>query len=419
MTVLSWSPAPATRYPATPDPITQSAATQSAEPGSGGRSPAAGGSWRRWRLWAGVGAVIVIAAVLIVALQPARPVIGYLDPRDTGPYGSHALADILAGRGTAVAAVTAPAAAASAAAAGRPAATLVITSPQYLSRPQLGALAAAGRAVVIVEPDTAVLAALAPRLSLGTARPAGVAVPGCALRAARLAGSADLGGRGFRLQPGTPGAAECYRAGGLPSLVQYRSGRRTITVLGAGALLANSYLARSGNAALAMNLLGAYRQVIWLVPAVPAAGPGTGGSKSLTSLIPLGAYLVAVQLALAVMLTALWRTRRLGPLVSEQLPVVVRAVETAEGHARLYQARRARGRAAATLQAAALARLLPALGLPRSASPGSVTAAVSPRSALGAERVSQILFGPAPASDTALIALADELDQLEREVLAQ
>ena len=52
------------------------------------------------------------------------------------------------------------------------------------------------------------------------------------------------------------------------------------------------------------------------------------------------------QLWLVVVLVALWKGRRLGPLVAEQLPVVVRASETVEGRGRLYRSRRARDRAA-------------------------------------------------------------------------
>ena len=74
---------------------------------------------------------------------------------------------------------------------------------------------------------------------------------------------------------------------------------------------------------------------------------------------------MAIQLGVVVVLLALWRMRRLGPLVTEPLPVVVRACETVEGHGRLYRSRRARDRAAAALREAALGRIVTRLGLPR------------------------------------------------------
>ena len=188
-------------------------------------------------------------------------------------------------------------------------------------------------------------------------------------------------------------------------------------MLGSGNALTNGSLARLGNASLAINLLGGRSRIVWLVPepALPG-GALPGRPKSLLGLIPLPAYLVAIQLGVAAVLAALWRARRLGPLVPEPLPVVVRASETAEGHAGLYRSRRARGRAAAALRAATLARTLPALGLAPDARPGEVISAVSARSGSGGEAIEAMLFGPAPRDDAALVALADDLDALEREV---
>jgi hypothetical protein len=63
-----------------------------------------------------------------------------------------------------------------------------------------------------------------------------------------------------------------------------------------------------------------------------------------------------------------------------------------------------------------LARTLPALGLAADARPGEVISAVSARSGSGAAAIEAMLFGPAPGDDAALVALADDLDALEREV---
>ena len=89
-------------------------------------------------------------------------------------------------------------------------------------------------------------------------------------------------------------------------------------------------------------------------------------------LIPRPVYLVIAEIAVALVLAALWRMRRFGPLVFEPLPVLVRASETAEGHGRLYRSRRARGRAAAALRSASVARITTRTGLPQTASPEAV-----------------------------------------------
>jgi hypothetical protein len=364
-------------------------------------------------------ALILLGGALTTLLQPTSVVTGYLDPADTSAAGTHALADILAGRGYTVVRETTPAAAEAAAGqAGPGGATLVVTSPGLLSAGQLEALARVRADLVLVGPDPAALRAFAPGVRAAVAAGVQVLPPSCGLPAARLAGTADMGG--LTMAPaGIRAGALCYPLAGGDSLVQYTAGGRLITLLGTGNPLTNGSLAEQGNAALALNLLAARPTIVWLVPGPGLATSASGGDQSLWSLIPLPAYLVTIQLAVAVLLAALWRLRRLGPLVPEPLPVVVRASETVEGLAGLYRSRRARDRAAAALRAAMLARTLPALGLAPGARPPEVISAVSARSGSAAERVQAMLFGPAPADDAALVALAGDLDTLERKVRGQ
>jgi hypothetical protein len=417
-------PAPAPPAPASPGPAP-------------GRpvSPDAAAVWRRWRLPLALVVVVLLGGSVIALLQPVQPVTGYLDPAGTDPAGAHALADILTERGDTVIRATSPAAAdAAARRAGPGGTTLVVTSPRLLTARQLAGLARLPADRVLIGPDPAALAALAPEVGLAGLAPVQALAPGCTLPAARLAGNADLGGlrlAGLARSRAAAGAGtrRCYPTGGLPSLIRYSAAGRSITVLGTGKPFTNGSLARLGNAALALNLLAGRPTIVWLVPepGPPGAGQGgsgsggagSGGSPGLLGLIPEPAYLVALQLAVVVLLAALWRARRLGPLIPEPLPTVVRACETVEGHARLYRSRRARGRAAATLRAAMLARTRPALGLAPDAAPGQVVAAFSARSGSGQAPIEAMLFGPAPADDAALVALADDLDALEREVRRQ
>jgi hypothetical protein len=226
-----------------------------------------------------------------------------------------------------------------------------------------------------------------------------------------------MGGINLVVDNTATASQQCYISTSGPTLVQLRIRGRTVTVLGAGTFLTNGELARAGNAALAVNLLPS-RRVVWLVPPVSsvAAAPGPAGPRSFASLVPLTAYLVVAQLAIAVLLAAIWRARRLGQLVTEPLPVVVRASETVEGHGHLYQSRHARGRAASALRAAALIRISKAAGLPPGASRETVTAAVAARTAADQATIAQLLYGPAPRTDQALVNLAREVDELEREV---
>jgi Domain of unknown function (DUF4350) len=371
--------------------------------------------WRRARAWLLICLIIVIAGVVIGVLhQP--PGNSYLSPGSTSGNGAHALADVLTGLGHQVSTVTSTGSAVAAASAG---ATLVVTSPANLSRPELAALAKVPASVLLVGPDGAALSAFGSGLRIWLAGvPVASTAAACQLQAAVLAGTADMGGTTLTV-PGrlASGVQRCYPVGGHPSLVQLTLRGRLVTMLGTGAPLTNGELASQGNAALAIDLLPTHR-IVWLVPpaSAEAAAAGPARPRSFYSLVPLSAYLVAIQLAIALLLAVAWRARRLGPLVAEPLPVVVRAAETVEGHARLYQSRRARARAADALRRGVITRLSPLAGLPVTASQDAVVAALAPRSAWTQAHVGELLYGPAPESDRALVRLARDLDEFEREV---
>jgi Domain of unknown function (DUF4350) len=375
--------------------------------------------------------IVLLGGILVALLTPPRPPSGYLDPGNPAGQGTRALAQILGRRGQPVTAVTSAAAAADAVrdAAGRHPG-LVLTSPYLLTGGQLAALVRLPANLLVVEPDSRSLAVLAqlppaPAQAGPTAYPGtrvagatgGRAIrPGCPLPAAQAAGAAVMGG--VLMRDTAPGAWQCYRVAGHPSLVRYQAAGRSVTLLGSGQPLSNADLTSQGDAALALNLLAGSHQIIWLVPSAPptdgAAGPAP--PKSLLQEIPGPAYLVALQVFLAVALAALWRMRRLGPLVTEPLPVIVRASETVEGHGRLYRSRHSRDRAAAVLRGAATRRIITRLALPATADPDTVCAAVSARTGREPARLREVLFGPVPRDDAALVALGRDIDAVEEEV---
>jgi hypothetical protein len=357
----------------------------------------------RWRLPVALALVVLLGGLVIAWLQPGQGSAGYLDPANTGPDGGHALAAILAGRGTQVTRTT------SATNASTAAGTLLVTNPWLLTAAQLEVLRRSPADMVLVDAGKTTVAALAPQVTVIGSTPVTVEDPGCGLPAATLAGNADMGGS--VLVTGVATAQRCYQS----TLIRYQAGGRQITVLGTGAPFTNQDLGNLGNAALALNLLGGHQRLIWLTPVQSAAGPPAGQS-SFTSLIPEPVWMVTAQLCIAVLLLALWRTRRLGPLVPERLPVVVRAAETTEGHGRLYRARRSRDSAAAALREAALRRILPVLGLPPDSAPDTVSAAIAQRTGENLEDVITTLAGGPPADDAALVGLADRLDHLEGSV---
>jgi hypothetical protein len=256
-----------------------------------------------------------------------------------------------------------------------------------------------------------------------------VRAPRCSLTAARRAGDADAGGQ--RYSTHLENTDSCYPSGGLPTVVRIDdrgdgqgadSGTVGDTVLlGAPDLLYNAGLDKQGNASLALQLLGSRPHLVWYLPSLSdSSATGSGDAESgFLHLLPAGWLWGTVQLFIAAVLAALWRGRRLGPLVSERLPVTVRASEATEGRARLYRRADARDRAACALRSSARGRLAPLLGVPHTDTHNAdvLTAAVAAR-LTGTPHLDPrtVLFGPAPTDDAGLVHLADQLDALEREV---
>jgi hypothetical protein len=330
-----------------------------------------------------------------------------MDPASTGPDGAHALVTLLRDRGVTVVIATSATDAANAAQPG----TLLLfaQSQRVTSVTLLQRLAATPSDLLLVEPTSRARAALAPGIRSSGASMHGTQ-PNCALREANRAGSVDFGpSNTFHAAAGHI-VTSCYDG----ALVRYRAGERTVTAVGSTHFMTNGGLLQAGNAALAMNLAGQHSRLVWYAP---QRGEGeSSGSPTIFGLIPDSVVWMVVQLWLVVLLTALWKGRRVGPLVAEELPVVVRASETVEGRGRLYRSRRARDRAAQALRAATLQRLLPRLGLGTDTSAPAIVGAAAQHSNFHPESVRHILFGPSPASDADLVQLARALDDIERQV---
>jgi hypothetical protein len=360
-------------------------------------------SWR-WALLALV-AICAVAAVGTYLTAP-RPG-GQMDPDSTGPTGAHALVALLGDRGVNVVVANSVDEAVNAA---RPGTLLLFAQTQRVTDESLlQRLANTPADLLLVEPTSHARATLAPGIRNTGARVLD-AEPDCALREANQAGSVDFGPSNTFHAVGDRTLSSCY--GGV--LVRYRSGERVVTAVGSTDFMTNGGLLRAGNAALAMNLAGQQPRLVWYAPQ-HIEGRSRGSAK-IVDLIPANVTWIVVQLWLTVILIALWKGRRIGPLVAEDLPVVVRASETVEGRGRLYRSRGARDRAAQALRAGVLQRVLPRLGLSVDAPATAVAIAVARRSRSDPDSLRHILFGPPPATDADLIQLARALDDIERQV---
>lgn len=372
---------------------------------------------RRWRFWLILAAVAVIGLLLVTVASGTGA--GSRSPysiTNAAPDGSKALAEVLRQQGVDVMqADTLPQARAAVDAA--PGATLAFADPGgYLTDEQLADAAELADRVVLFLPGFNELRAFAPGVAAaGAPRDIDGVDAGCSLPAAERAGTIIGGGQSYRAA--ADGDAQlCFRSSDdAYYVVSTETPSGTVTVLGAADVLSNEGITGAGNAALALGLLGEDDTLVWYVPTaddVVADGPADVASLTPDWVTPV--LLLAVFTFLA---AAIWRGRRLGALVVENLPVTVRSRETMEGRARLYAKAGAHTHALDSLRIGTITRLSSVLGLPRNASVDEVAssaAAVLPGWSLGDIRA--VLVDAMPSGEGDLIALSDRLLLLENAV---
>lgn len=393
---------------APPDP--RSHAPAAPAPGAGSPRSAVVRLWRAGRLPLAIITLLVVVAVLLSLGREQFPS-GYMEPGSPEPNGSRALVRLLE-EGSDVTVTRRSEAAVRAVERAGDDTVLVLFLDHRLLPEELDALAELETDTVLVQPSLRSLSTFAPGADVtGRAHDERTLEPDCALPAATTAGDAGMVGELYSTGPGTE-ALGCYPASGGSALLQVSApDGTTTTVLGTGSPLTNRDLDSAGNASLMLNLLAA-EDVVWLRPDPPEEV----GGATLWELVPLGVRWSLAPLALALLLFALWRGRRMGALVPESLPVVVRATETTEGRAGLYQSGKARDRAVSALREGFLERSVPKLGLRSDAGPDAVVAAVAARSGDDPQTLRPLLYPSQPdpytADDAAMLRLAEEIDQL-------
>lgn len=363
-----------------------------------------GGRLRTWLLLAAVLAVSVTLLVLTGTGEAERE--ATYDPDNPGGDGGQAVARVLDDQGVDVTvARSADELESTEAGDGT---TIVVTSSEQLGSSTVDRLLdhAAGARVVVVDPGPQLLDELG--LPLGGASPDSSPLP--ADCSDPLFTGLQISVDDARTMPGEGCFADTLvpTPGGVEGA--------DLVLLGAGQLLTNDQVLRADNAAVALRLLGQDPRLVWYVASFEdqVGSDGVGLRSLLPDWVEPGLWVVA----LAAVLLVVWRVRRLGPLATEPLPVVVRAIETTRSRGRLYRRSGDLAHTAGVLRTAARGRAADRLGLGRSHDEPTLLREVARTTDRHEAEVAALLAtdAPPPASDRELVALANALAALDREV---
>ncbi|NPC98056.1 DUF4350 domain-containing protein [Nocardioides sp. zg-DK7169] len=391
------------------------AAPAAAAPAAAGTARSRRGTW----LLVGAGLVVAVAVAVVVAGGPRSS--ERLDPDNPDRDGAQALARVLDGEGVDV--VVARGADELDATPVDAGTTVLLTRPDLLGRESAERLVAhAGDAqLVVAGARPGALAVLGVETGSSSLPPGFATEAACTLPdlAERLDGlRLDVDDAVGHDLPGCFAAPSLTAAGSTTGTVLSRA-RPGLLLLGAADLLANDRLLRADHAAIALRLLGGGDRLVWYVPS--AADLGAEDGVALSALLPRWVVPALVLAVLALGALMLWRGRRLGPLATEPLPVVVRASETVHSRGRLYRRSGDRAHAAHALREAtrsALARRLRVGAAPGGVPPEELVRAVARATGHGEDDVATLVGSdaPDPTTDHDLIALAAALAALEEEV---
>ncbi|MGY6499102.1 MAG: DUF4350 domain-containing protein [Microcella sp.] len=375
-------------------------------------TPTVGRTVKRSLFWVGVVGVALIVAVLMTALNGSVVGSERWDPNAAAPSGSRAVVTVLGEQGIAVTVATSRSAVDTALAdardAGEAATLLVADGRGILGGDRVAALTGLADRLVLVEPPVAALDALGFPFATTRTVAGPIESGGCALPAATRAGSVD--GEALVVYD-TEASDACFVAeGGAVVLTETIDGA-PVTVLGAGEILENGAIESAGNAALALGLAGEHPRLVWYTP-----GPADSDAASLAELTPGWVNPIAWLAALTLLAAAFWRGRRLGPVVIENLPVVVKTTETMEGRARLYARGGARLRAIDALRVGTLRRIARSLALGGGAGVDDIITSAAATIGADERTLRELLIDADPRDDAELVRLSDRLTELERAV---
>ncbi|MEY2452134.1 MAG: hypothetical protein QOD92_1708 [Acidimicrobiaceae bacterium] len=271
----------------------------------------------------------------------------------------------------------------------------------------LEAWVAAGGTLVVADPGSAF-----------AARPADVLVAGPSDR-----GFCDIPGLEDVQELDVPAGAalrvgrsmqSCFGDGGIAFIVSRLVGAGHIITIGGPDVFTNGVLDSADNSVLAVRLLlpAEGGSVAVLDPNPPGSGRTTLGD-----LIADRVFQAILQLGVAFIIYALWRSRRVGRPVTEPQPVAIAGSQFVRAVGGLRQRSHATDRAASMLRVDTRRALSDRFGVPLNLDTATLAELTASRTGLDRTQVAAALSDAPILDEASLVTLGQQLDTIRQEVL--
>lgn len=203
----------------------------------------------------------------------------------------------------------------------------------------------------------------------------------------------------------------CFSTDGGSFALFLSRGRGEIVLMGGASFLSDPFLDHADNAVFARSILDAGGPVVLGPPSPPGARP-----QSLWALVPTRAKAVVWELAVAALLFALARSRRLGRPVPEEPLSPIPSGELVHATARLYRRAQALGFSAHLVRTWTEERLARRFGIPTDPDRRRLAETIADASDQDHGPIERTLAGPDPVNDDEFVTLCRELESMARQI---
>lgn len=208
--------------------------------------------------------------------------------------------------------------------------------------------------------------------------------------------------------------ASCFGEEGRAFVTRTSRGRGRIVSIGDASVFTNATLASADNSVLATRLLlpGSDTAVAVLDPNPPGSG-----RTVLADLVSDRVFQAILQLGVAFLLYALWRSRRVGQPVTEPQPVAIAGSQFVRAVGGLHQRTHAANRAATTLRGDTRRAVCERLGIPLYTDTETLASLTASRTELDRAAIVAAFDDTPILDEESLVTLGHSLDSIRQEVL--